>query len=123
MTKHQPGTLEALAEILARRISTAQGHPPRLHVVAGTRRPRWSVPRPPDLSECERRLCITYRLNGRQTQGVFHIPGVAPLSDLQLSGLREHIEKTRGCHVESIVYEIVSPQLDRIPALQMLRHG
>jgi hypothetical protein len=117
MTKHKPGTLEALAEVLAQRVIAAQGSKARMHVVAPHKPDRQFESARRESCARQRRLRITYRLNGQLSPAVFSIPGVAPLTDIQLSRLQADIERNNECTVESISYEIAS--LQQSPALEM----
>ncbi len=106
MTRLQPGTLEALAEVIAQRVRAAHGNKPQIRAVSRT------DPRTRDNSHLQaqyarqRKLRIIYRIQGLVPQASFHITVASPLSDHQLSRLQADLERTPGCHVEGIVYEI-----------------
>lgn len=110
MTKHKPGTLEALAEVLAHRVTAVQDNKPRMQVVRPPKRERRIEPRPESTPTWHRQLRITYRMKGLHFRGEFNIPGVAPMSETQLSKLLAALEVARNCEVESIAYEMLKPQ-------------
>lgn len=109
MTKHQPGTLEALAEVIAQRVYAVHGNTPRMHVVGQAKAEAHIESQWHSSPSRHRRLRITFRLQGLVPHAAFSIPHVSPLNDQQLTKLHADLERTPQCFVEGIAYEIGEP--------------
>ena len=104
-TKHEPGSLEALAEAIAARVQTGKPSKPILRVV--------TTPKP-TLFDSITRDCIYrrirflrnhYQLHFLIDQATFNLPNMESLEDTDLSALLDRMETARECVTEGIPFE------------------
>ena len=104
-TKHEPGTLEALAELISARVQKTRPSKPLLRVI--------NTPKP-TIFDSITRDCIyrrirflrnAYGLHFLIDQATFNLPNMECLEDADLSRLLDDMEKARECIAEGIPLE------------------
>lgn len=104
-TTHEPGSLEALAEVIAARVKGAKRASPGLRLIKCPKPTLFdSITRDSCLTRI-RRLARSYQLHWLVEQATFDSPGLDTLDDLQVSSLLESMEKARECIAEGVAFE------------------
>ena len=103
--KHKPGTIEALAEIIANTTRGVKPARPQLRVIA--------TPKPTHFDAITREACIrrirflsrAFRLHWLVEQATFNRYGLDALEDNELGDLLKEAERARECLQEGIPLE------------------
>lgn len=105
MSKHQPGTLEALAEVIAARVKGAKPAKPVFRVIK-TARPTVfdSITRECILRRV-RYLARAYKLQWQVDQATFNVVNLDCLEDPELRQLLKDMERARECLAEGIAFD------------------
>lgn len=105
MTKHPPGSIEALAEVISKTVKGVRPARSHLRLV--------EPPAPSRFDSITRESCVkrvrflrdAYRLHWLVDQATFNLPGIDSLTDDQLAALLTGLERARECIAEGISFD------------------
>lgn len=116
-SKHQPGSIEALAEIIASRVKGAKPIAPKLRVITSPPRTLFdSITRECCLTRI-RRLAKAFDLNWLVEQATFDRACLDVLPDEEIIDLLSRMEKARECREEGVSFEDAGLLKDLRPGL------
>lgn len=108
-TKHPPGSLEALAEIISAQVKGVRPRRPDLRLVETPRaagRSRFDEITRDHVTQRVQFLARRYGTRFLIEQATFDVPGgISGLSDEQLSNLLQDMERARECLADGISFE------------------
>lgn len=116
-TKHKPGTLEALAQVIADRVNGAKPVRPALRLVQPPRPTLFDSITKECMIRRVRWLTRTYNLAFIQDQATFNQVGLEALADESLAALLQDLERARECIEEGIPLEDAGFVIDPSRAL------